>query len=92
MVEMLIKRSLCVFSVICSTFNRYLCCLQVHGTAPDIAGKDLANPTALLLSAVMMLRYMEMGEYASRIEKATLKTISEGRVSTDAWNNINIQL
>ena len=39
-----------------------------------------------------MLRYMEMGEYASRIEKATLKTISEGRVSTDAWNNINIQL
>jgi len=73
-------------------FNRYLCFLQVHGTAPDIAGKDLANPTALLLSAVMMLRYMEMGEYASRIEKATLKTISEGRVSTDAWNNINIQL
>ena len=29
----------------------------VHGTAPDIAGKDLANPTALLLSSVMMLRY-----------------------------------
>lgn len=31
---------------------------SVHGTAPDIAGKDMANPTALLLSAVMMLRHM----------------------------------
>lgn len=50
---------------------------SVHGTAPDIAGKDLANPTALLLSAVMMLRYMNLNEYADRIEQACLQTIKE---------------
>ena len=42
----------------------------VHGTAPDIAGKDLANPTALLLSSVMMLRYMDLHDHASKIETA----------------------
>lgn len=55
---------------------------SVHGTAPDIAGKDLANPTALLLSAVMMLRHMNMTDKAAIIEKAVLKTISEGKVLT----------
>ncbi|GAB4815460.1 hypothetical protein N2152v2_002506 [Parachlorella kessleri] len=54
----------------------------VHGTAPDIAGKDLANPTALLLSGVMMLRHLGLNEYANRIEKATLKTIAEGKALT----------
>lgn len=38
----------------------------VHGTAPDIAGKDLANPTALLLSGVMMLRHLQLNPYADR--------------------------
>ena len=42
----------------------------VHGTAPDIAGKDLANPTALLLSSVMMLRYMDLHQHAAKIESA----------------------
>jgi len=55
---------------------------SVHGTAPDIAGKDLANPTALLLSSCMMLRHMELFEYADKIEKAVLKTISEGKFRT----------
>ena len=41
----------------------------MHGTAPDIAGQDKANPTALLLSAVMMLRYMGLDSYANKIEK-----------------------
>eukprot|EP00057_Strongylocentrotus_purpuratus_P033721 XP_792505.3 PREDICTED: probable isocitrate dehydrogenase [NAD] subunit alpha, mitochondrial [Strongylocentrotus purpuratus] len=50
---------------------------SVHGTAPDIAGEDKANPTALLLSAVMMLRHMELMGYAGRIEKACLEVISE---------------
>ena len=40
----------------------------VHGTAPDIAGKDLANPTALLMSGVMMLRHLELNEHAERIQ------------------------
>ena len=52
----------------------------MHGTAPDIAGEDKANPTALLLSAVMMLRHMNFGDHANRIEDATLKTIREGKV------------
>lgn len=51
----------------------------VHGTAPDIAGKDLANPTALLLSSVMMLRYMDLYEHAGRIEAACFQTIKEGK-------------
>ncbi|KAL3896574.1 MAG: hypothetical protein SGCHY_003982 [Lobulomycetales sp.] len=55
---------------------------SVHGTAPDIAGKDLANPTALLLSAVMMLRHMGMNDKAEMVQKAVLKTISDGRVLT----------
>lgn len=55
---------------------------SVHGTAPDIAGKDLANPTALLLSAVMMLRHMELPQQAAKIEAACLNTIREGKLLT----------
>jgi len=51
----------------------------VHGTAPDIAGQDKANPTALLLSGVMMLRHLNLNSYADTISKATLKTIAEGK-------------
>jgi isocitrate dehydrogenase len=40
----------------------------VHGTAPDIAGQDKANPTALLLSSVMMLRHLSLPEHADRIQ------------------------
>merc|ERR1711934_947433 len=47
----------------------------VHGTAPDIAGKDLANPTALLLSSVMMLRHLQYHSHADRIETACFSTI-----------------
>ena len=53
----------------------------VHGTAPDIAGQDKANPTALLLSAVMMLRHMELNNFADRIESAVLETIKAKEVS-----------
>ena len=55
-------------------------CFQVHGTAPDIAGQDKANPTALLLSAVMMLRHMELHSHADSVEGAVLETIKEGQV------------
>ncbi|CAF1044589.1 unnamed protein product [Rotaria sp. Silwood1] len=54
----------------------------VHGTAPDIAGQDKANPTALLLSAVMMLRHLHMFDKAELIEKACFDTIKEGKVLT----------
>lgn len=54
----------------------------MHGTAPDIANKDLANPTALLLSACMMLRYMELTSYADKIQAACLEVIKEGKYRT----------
>lgn len=54
----------------------------VHGSAPDIAGKNLANPTALLLSAVAMLRHLEVNDKADRIHEAILKTIAEGKYRT----------
>jgi isocitrate dehydrogenase (NAD+) len=54
----------------------------VHGTAPDIAGKNLANPTALLLSSCMMLRHLGYNEQAEMIQKATLDTIAEGKYRT----------
>lgn len=55
---------------------------SVHGTAPDIAGKNKANPTALLLSAVMMLNHMGLNQYAKRIEQASLAVIKEGKFIT----------
>jgi isocitrate dehydrogenase (NAD+) len=54
----------------------------VHGTAPDIAGKGLANPTALLLSAVMMLDHLSLTTEARRVEKALDTVYREGRVKT----------
>uniref|UniRef100_A0A4W3HZH0 Isocitrate dehydrogenase [NAD] subunit, mitochondrial n=1 Tax=Callorhinchus milii TaxID=7868 RepID=A0A4W3HZH0_CALMI len=55
---------------------------SVHGTAPDIAGKDMANPTALLLSAVMMLRHMGLFDHARKIESACFETIKNQQVLT----------
>ncbi|XP_063715404.1 probable isocitrate dehydrogenase [NAD] subunit alpha, mitochondrial [Symsagittifera roscoffensis] len=54
----------------------------VHGTAPDIAGQDKANPTALLLSGIMMLRHLQMHDLAQKIEQAIFKTITEGKYLT----------
>ena len=54
----------------------------VHGTAPDIAGQDRANPTALLLSAVMMLRHLQLTDHADSIEAAIFKTIKDRKVLT----------
>jgi isocitrate dehydrogenase (NAD+) len=54
----------------------------VHGTAPDIAGQDKANPTALLLSGIMMLRYMNLESYANRIERACFDAIAHGNQKT----------
>lgn len=60
----------------CSIFE------AVHGSAPDIAGKGLANPTALLLSSIMMLNHMELRNHAARIEKAIFDTLAEGKSLT----------
>jgi isocitrate dehydrogenase len=51
----------------------------VHGSAPKYAGKDVANPTAMILSAVMLLRHLGEMEAAARIENAVIVTLAEGR-------------
>lgn len=54
----------------------------VHGSAPDIAGMNKANPTALIQSAIMMLRYLGEHDAAKKIERALEKVFIEGRVLT----------
>ncbi|MBU3678509.1 MAG: NAD-dependent isocitrate dehydrogenase [Candidatus Kapabacteria bacterium] len=55
----------------------------VHGSAPDIAGKGLANPTALLLSSVQMLQYMGLIGHASAIQNALESALAEGVKTRD---------
>ncbi len=55
----------------------------VHGTAPDIAGQDKANPTALLMSAILMLRHLELADLATRVEDAMLGTLRAGIKTPD---------
>lgn len=54
----------------------------VHGSAPDIAGKGIANPTAMLQSAILMLRYLNEREAAASIEKALIHTFAARNVRT----------
>ena len=54
----------------------------VHGSAPDIAGQNKANPLALILSGIEMLKYINLHEYAEKIEKAVLKTLEVSDVKT----------
>jgi isocitrate dehydrogenase len=54
-----------------------------HGTAPDIAGKDLANPSSLILSAEMMLRHMGWLEAADLVYQGVGKAIQSKRVTGD---------
>lgn len=54
----------------------------VHGTAPDIAGKNLANPTAMILSSIMMLEHLQKQAEASFLKRALYKTLGEGRSVT----------
>lgn len=60
----------------------------VHGSAPDIKGQNKANPTALLLSAIEMLRYIGENIYAEKIEKALFKTLSNGVCTSDLGGNV----
>ena len=49
----------------------------VHGSAPDIAGKNMANPTALIRSAILMLEHLKMNTFAERIDTALNKTLAQ---------------
>jgi 3-isopropylmalate dehydrogenase len=56
----------------------------IHGSAPDIAGKDLANPLAAILSAAMMLRHsFDQDRVASRVEIAVKKVLAQGYRTAD---------
>ena len=64
----------------------------VHGSAPDIAGKNLANPTALILSGVMMLKHIGEIEAASRVEKAVAEVLRKGsKVTRDLGGRATTQ-
>jgi isocitrate dehydrogenase (NAD+) len=62
--------------------DRYAVFEAVHGSAPDIAGKNLANPTALLLSALMMLDHLGERPQSGRIRAALDRVLAEGRIRT----------
>jgi isocitrate dehydrogenase len=58
----------------------------IHGSAPDIAGQNIANPSGLLNAAIMMLKHLKMYESAALIENAFLKTIEDGIHTADMFN------
>jgi 3-isopropylmalate dehydrogenase len=58
----------------------------IHGSAPDIAGKNIANPLATILSAAMMLRYsLNQDAGAERVEEAVRKVLSRGYRTSDIF-------
>ena len=61
----------------------------VHGSAPDIKGQNKANPTALLLSAIEMLKYIGERVYADKIEKALFKTLAQGCRTVDIGGTLS---
>jgi isocitrate dehydrogenase (NAD+) len=72
----------------------------VHGSAPDIAGKGIANPTAMILSAVLMLRHLKETAAADRLQRAVQKVYTDkqhttgdvgGKASTAQFTNAVIQ-
>lgn len=62
--------------------DRYAVFEAVHGSAPDIAGKGIANPTALLQSGVLLLRHIGERRAADRLERGLFRVLAEGRIRT----------
>src|SRR5579885_3539645 len=62
--------------------DKYAIFEAVHGSAPDIAGKNLANPTAVMLSGALLLRHVGQARAATRIERAVERLLAEGRLRT----------
>lgn len=63
----------------CSMFE------AIHGSAPDIAGKNIANPSGLLQGAIIMLNHLGEGVAAEKIQNAWLRTIEEGKHTADIY-------
>jgi isocitrate dehydrogenase len=71
----------------------HICIFEaVHGTAPDIAGKNIANPTALLLSGIAMLRHLGFMKNAAEIENALLFTLEQGTHTGDFGDRSKVSL
>jgi isocitrate dehydrogenase len=66
--------------------NGYAMFEAIHGSAPDIAGKDMANPSGLIQAAVMMLVHIGQSEIANKIRNALYKTIEDGIHTSDIYN------
>ena len=64
----------------CSMFE------AIHGTAPDIGGKDIANPSGLLQGAIMMLNHLGQTDVAEKVQNAWLKTLEDGIHTADIYN------
>jgi methanogen homoisocitrate dehydrogenase len=62
--------------------DEYAAFAPVHGSAPDIAGKGIANPIASVLSAKMMLDYLGYGQDARRLNEAVERVLAERKVRT----------
>ncbi len=58
----------------------------IHGSAPDIAGQNIANPTGLIQASVMMLNHLGQSQIASKIQNALYKTIEDGFHTADIYN------
>ena len=63
----------------------------IHGSAPDIVGQDIANPSALLNGAVMLLKHIGQPEVAAKIQNAWLKTLEDGIHTGDIYSEANSQ-
>ena len=61
----------------------------VHGSAPDIAGRGIANPIAAILSAAMMLDHLELATAADRIRRAVEHTLSQGHKTPDLGGTLS---
>jgi len=62
----------------------------IHGSAPDIAGKDIANPSGILLAAVMMLAHIGQSDMAQKIHNAWLKTVEDGIHPADIYGEASV--
>ncbi|HIQ39459.1 MAG TPA: NAD-dependent isocitrate dehydrogenase, partial [Methanothermococcus okinawensis] len=68
--------------------DRYGLFEPVHGSAPDIAGKGIANPTATILTGVLMLRYLGEEEVANRVERALEEVLERGLTTPDLGGSL----
>lgn len=67
--------------------NEFAMFEAIHGSAPDIAGKDLANPTGLIQASIMMLNHLNQNQCANLIQNALYRTIEDGIHTADIFNH-----